>query len=75
MRQIVKYALLVVFIVGLVVLAGRSGLLEASKGKTPAQFETIEYEFEVYTIRGHEYLTKENFGLVHMADCQLCEGE
>ena len=74
MRQIIKYALLVIFIVGLVVLAGRSGLLEAGKGKPQAQFKTIAFEFEIYTIRGHEYLTKENFGLVHMADCKLCEG-
>lgn len=62
--------ILIVMIVGLVVLIGKSGLLEASKGKTPAQFETIEFEFEIYTIRGHEYLAKENFGLVHMADCR-----
>jgi hypothetical protein len=74
MRQIIKYALLVVFIVGLVILAGRSGLLEASKGKSPAQFEMIDFEFKVYTLRGHEYLTKENFGLVHMADCKRCGG-
>ncbi len=73
MMQLLKYALLVVFIVGLVILAGRSGLLEAGKGYKGTQFETIEFEFEIYTIRGHEYLTKEHFGLVHMADCRLCE--
>ncbi len=73
MRKIIKYALSIIFIVGLVVLAGRSGLLEAGKGYKGAQFETIDFDFKIYTIRGHEYLTKENVGLVHMADCTLCE--
>lgn len=74
MRQIIKYALSIIFIVGLIILAGRSGFLEAGKGKPQAQFEIIEFEFEVYTIRGHEYLTKKNLGLVHMADCKQCGG-
>ena len=71
--QIIKYTLFAIFIFGSVVLAGRSGLLEAGKSYKGIQFETIEFEFEIYTIRGHEYLTKENVGLVHMADCTLCE--
>ncbi len=73
MRSI-KYAVVIVTIVGLIVLVDKTSLIEAGKGKKLAQFETIDFEFKIYTIRGHEYLAKENVGLVHMADCRLCEG-
>ena len=73
MNKRIKYALIIAFAIGVSTFSYRCGVLKAGKQVNPAQFEIIDFDFKIYTIRGHEYLGKKNVGLVHMADCQLCE--
>ena len=73
MKRIIKFTLIIIFIAGISTFSYRCGILKGSKQVKPSQFEIIEFDFKIYTIRGHEYLGKNDVGLVHMADCQLCE--
>ena len=74
MIRIIKYSLIIVFVAALAFFVGKSSMTEAGKNIKPNSFEVIDFDFKIYTIRGHEYLTKEGVGMVHMADCGLCEG-
>ncbi len=73
MNKIIKYALIIAFVIGVSTFSYHCGVLKADKQVKSAQFEIIDFDFKIYIIRGHEYLGKKNIGLVHMADCQLCE--
>lgn len=72
MKKTIKYVLIIVFIVGLSTFSYHHRIIKAGKQVRHAQFEIIDFDFKIYTIRGHEYLAKDHVGLVHMPDCQLC---
>jgi hypothetical protein len=65
--------LIIVFVVGLSTFSYHRGSLKAAENTKPPQFEIIELDFKIYTVRGHEYLGKDNVGLVHIVDCKTCE--
>ena len=73
MKKSINFALIVVFIIGVSIFSYHSGTVKGGKQVDHVQYEIIEFDFKIYTIRGHEYLSKNGVGLVHMADCQLCE--
>jgi hypothetical protein len=70
MIQIIKYASIIVFVAVFAFFVGESSMIEAGKNNKRPQYEIIDFDFKIYTIRGHEYLTKEGVGMVHMADCE-----
>jgi len=75
MKKITKYVLIIVFVVGISTFSYLSESLKAaSKNETP-QYRIIGLNFSIYTIRGHNYIGKDNLGLVHMPDCKTCEIE
>ncbi len=73
MKKIVKYVLIIVFIVGLSTFSYHCGSLKAAENTKPPQCEILEFGFKIYTVRDHEYIGKDNVGLVHMVDCKTCE--
>ena len=75
MEKITKYVLIIVFVVGLSTFSFHSRSLKAAKKNESPQFRIIGLDCKVYTIRNHEYVGKDNLGLVHMADCKTCEIE
>jgi hypothetical protein len=72
-KKKIKYALIIAFVVGISTFFYHSGALNAAKNSEQAQSQLIGLDFTIYTIRSHEYLGKDNLGLVHMVDCKTCE--
>ena len=72
-KKIIKYVLIIAFVVGISTFFYHSGSLSAAKSSEQALSRLIGLDFTIFSIRGHEYLGKDNFGLVHMADCSTCQ--
>ncbi|MDR4498421.1 MAG: hypothetical protein MRK02_10945 [Candidatus Scalindua sp.] len=72
MKKSINFALIVVFIIGVSIFSYHSGTVKGGKQVDRVQYETIEFDFKIFTVRGHEYLARDGLGIVHMADCKLC---
>jgi len=72
-KKIIKYALIIAFVAGISTFFYHSRSLNAADNSEQTQQQLIGLDFTIYTIRSHEYLGKDNLGLVHMVDCKTCE--
>ncbi len=51
--QIIKYASIIVFVAVFAFFVGKSGtMIEAGKNNKRPQYEIIEFDFKIYTIKG-----------------------
>ena len=75
MKNFLKSVSVIVLLEGALLFTNQHEILTGGRIEQVSQFETIEFGFTIYTVRGHEYLGKDGVGLVHMADCKLCESK